>query len=87
MWSNRFQKNIWLTHHAKYAMEKRDIPEAVVYDLIETGEIKRKDNLNIWIFKHYPERSDNLLCVAAVISQAVIVKTVMTDWKEREIPL
>jgi Domain of unknown function (DUF4258) len=87
MWSDRFQKNIWLTHHAKYAMEKRDIPEAVVYDLIETGEIKRKDNLNVWIFKHYPEHSDNLLCVAAVISQAVIVKTVMTDWKEREIPL
>ena len=79
---NRFQKNIWLTHHAKYAMEKRDIPEAVVCDLIETGEIKRKDNLNVWIFKHYPEHSDNPLCVAAVISQAV-----MTDWKEREIPL
>lgn len=47
MWSDRFQKNIWLTYHAKYAMEKRDIPEAVVYDLIETGEIKRKDNLNV----------------------------------------
>jgi hypothetical protein len=31
-------------------MEKRDIPEAVVYDLIETGEIKRKDNLNVWDF-------------------------------------
>jgi hypothetical protein len=46
MWSDRFQKNIWLTHHAKCAMEKRDIPEAVVYDLIETGEIKRKDNLS-----------------------------------------
>ena len=54
---------------------------------LETGEIKRKDNLNIWIFKHYPEHSDNLLCVAAVTSQAVIVKTVMTDWKEREIPV
>jgi hypothetical protein len=47
MWSDRFQKNIWLTHHAKYAMEKRDIPEAIVYDLIETGEIKRKGNLNV----------------------------------------
>jgi uncharacterized protein YuzE len=45
MWSNRFQKNIWLTHHAKYAMEKRDIPEAVVCDLIETGEIKHGDSL------------------------------------------
>ena len=50
-------------------MEKRDIPEAVVCDLIETGEIKRKDNLNVWIFKHYPERSDNLLCVEAVIAK------------------
>jgi hypothetical protein len=81
MWSERFKKNVWLTDHARQAMTKREISESLVYDLVETGSIKHKDDLNAWIFKHYPERNDNLLCIAALIGQAVIVKTVMTDWR------
>lgn len=81
MWSERFKKNVWLTDDARQAMTKREISESLVYDLVETGRIKHKDNLNAWIFKHYPERNDNLLCIAALIEQAIIVKTVMTDWR------
>ena len=81
MWSERFKKNVWLTDHARQAMTKREISENLVYDLVETGYIKHKDDLNAWIFKHYPERNDNLLCIATLIGQAVIVKTVMTDWR------
>jgi hypothetical protein len=84
MWSQRFQKNVWLTRHAKAAMAKRDITEDLVYDVIETGAVKTKDATNVWIFKSYPERGDNMLCVAAIIEQSVIVKTVMTDWQPRE---
>ena len=46
-------------------------------DLIETGELKFKDDKHAWIAKFYAERDDNLICVAVVIDQAVIVKTVM----------
>jgi hypothetical protein len=45
-----------------------------------------KDDLHLWIYKHIPQRDDNLLCVAAVDAQAIIVKTVMTDWKIKELP-
>ncbi|MFO1429692.1 MAG: DUF4258 domain-containing protein [Candidatus Competibacteraceae bacterium] len=81
MWSERFNKNVWLTDHARQAMTKREIAESLVYDMVETDNIEHKDDLNAWIFKHYPERNDNLLCIATLIEQAVIVKTVMTDWR------
>lgn len=31
-------------------------------DLIETGEIKYKDEFRIWILKTYEDRNDNLIC-------------------------
>lgn len=34
-----------------------------------------------WLYKAYAGRHDNLLCVAAVIEQAVVVKTVMHRWE------
>jgi hypothetical protein len=34
-----------------------------------------------WIDKHYPERQDNLLCVAAVVDDVLVVKTVMHRWE------
>lgn len=46
-------------------------------DLIETGEIKYKDEFRIWIFKTYEDRNDNLICTAAALESALVVKTVM----------
>lgn len=38
----------------------------------------------MWIFKHYVDREDNLICVAAAEEDALVVKTVMTHWREIE---
>jgi len=80
MYSQRFQKNIRLTHHVKARMDKRDISLEQLLDLIETGDIKSKSETDLWIYKGYTECSDNLVCTAVVVGQAVIVKTVMVDW-------
>ena len=45
--------------------------------MIETGEVRYKDEKRIWIAKHYGDRADNLLCVAAVLETALVIKTVM----------
>lgn len=49
----------------------------MLLDLIETGDVREKDATHLWIAKQYPERSDNLLCAAAVLEATVVVKTVM----------
>lgn len=80
MFSQRFQKNIRLTHHVRARMEKRDISLELLLDLIETGGIRYKSESDLWIHRQYPERADNMVCTAVVVGQAVIVKTVMVDW-------
>lgn len=80
MFSQRFQKNIRLTHHVKARMDKRDISLGQLLDLIETGDIRNRSETDLWIYKGYTERSDNLVCTAVVVGQVVIVKTVMVDW-------
>ena len=58
-------------------MLERDISNELLDDLIETGQLTYKDDKHAWIAKHFQHRTDNLLCAAIVIDQAVIVKTVM----------
>lgn len=67
-------------------MAKRSISEEMLIDLIETGRMLYKSDADAWIFKQYPERSDNLICAAVVLAQAVIVKTVMVNWKLEDSP-
>jgi hypothetical protein len=38
--SQRFGKNVWITHHARTSMEKRQIDDATLERVIEEGEIK-----------------------------------------------
>jgi len=85
MFSHRFERNIRLTHHVHDRMAKRDVSEAMLLDPIETGEVRHKSETEIWIFKRYPERQDTLVCAAVSLTQAVVVKTVMVDWKLVEI--
>ncbi|MFM9913471.1 MAG: DUF4258 domain-containing protein [Methylophilaceae bacterium] len=77
MFSQRFSLGIRLTHHAIARMGERQLTEAVLLDLIESGELRYKDTSHLWIFKAYPERNDNLICVAVVLEKMLVVKTVM----------
>lgn len=58
-------------------MSERGIDDALLLDLIETGAARHKDEAHLWLYKHYDGREDNLLCIAAVIKDALVVKTVM----------
>ena len=77
MFSERFGKSVVITAHARERMAARGISEALLHDLIETGEVRRKDETRIWIARQYPDRGDNLLCAAAVLETALVIKTVM----------
>ena len=39
-----------------------------------------KDQVHCWLWKAVPGRDDNLLCVAALVADAVVVKTVMNHF-------
>ncbi len=77
MFSERFGKSIMITDHARGRMAARAISEALLREIIETGEVRYKDETRIWIAKHYRDRADNLLCVAAVLATALVIKTAM----------
>jgi hypothetical protein len=36
---------------------------------------------HFWLYKHVAGREDNLLCVAVVIDNVLVIKTVMHHWK------
>ena len=76
MYSQLFQRNIAITHHARKRMNERAI-DALLLDLIETGTLKFGESGHLWIYKSYPNRMDNNLCIAGLLGQALIVKTVM----------
>lgn len=77
MLSVRFSRPVVITKHAQSRMVERNISEAMLLELIETGTEKYKDPMHLWIYKSFAGRSDNLLCVAVVLENEVIVKTVM----------
>lgn len=81
MRSNRFGLPVVLTEHARLRMEERDINAALILEIIETGTLKEAGGPHYWLFKHFPNRADNLLCVAAVIDNVVVVKTIMHHWE------
>ena len=81
MQSVRFGLPIVLTEHAKQRMTQRNISTDLVLEIIDTGTLKDAGNSHYWLYKHLPDRADNLLCVAAVIENAVVVKTIMHHWE------
>ena len=82
--SLRFGLPIQITRHAKDRMAERGISNDLLLDLIETGTAKHKDETRLWLFKHYPERSDNLLCAAVVLENYIVIKTVMHHFQLEE---
>ena len=77
MFSNRFQRPIVISSHAKIRMAEREISEAMLLEVIDSGDTRYKDATHLWAFKEFPERHDNLLCAVLVLEDRVVVKTVM----------
>lgn len=82
MLSERFGKPVRLTDHAIKRMRERGIEMNILLDILDTGTIKFRDETHFWAFKAYPERSDNMLCAAAIEGEVIIVKTVMHHFSE-----
>jgi len=82
--SKRFGKNVWVTNHARESMQRRNIDVATLERVIEEGEIKRRDEVNLWVFTQIQERADNLICAAVVEQAAVVIKTVMVNWEPED---
>lgn len=83
MHSTRFGLPVVLTEHARLRMAERNISDALVLEIIDTGTLKNAGNAHYWLYKHLVERTDNLLCVAAVVDNVVVVKTIMHHWESR----
>ena len=81
MHSTRFGLPVVLTEHARLRMAERSMDTALVLEIIDTGIFKDAGNGHCWLYKHFDDRADNLLCVAAVIENALVVKTIMHHWE------
>ena len=81
MRSTRFEMQVVLTEHAKARMVERDLSPAFILDIIDNGLQKNAGGSHYWLYKHFPDRQDNFLCVAAVIENVLVVKTVMHHWE------
>jgi hypothetical protein len=81
MHSVRFNMPVVLTEHAKLRMSERQIDAVLILEIIDTGILKDAGNSHYWLYKNINERADNLLCVAAVIENAVVIKTIMHHWE------
>jgi hypothetical protein len=77
MFSERFARPIVTTDHARGHITTRAISDALLRDIIDTGEVRYKDETRVWIAKRYGDRADNLLCVAAALETALVIRTVM----------
>jgi len=82
--SERFSKQVHLTHHAVRRMAQRGLSLPEVAALIEMGTVTQRDSEHWWIYRQVPGRSDNLVCAAVISRQAVIIKTIMTHWEAHE---
>lgn len=81
MFSNRFKKPIILTLHAVQRMRERGVDSGLVNRIIDEGELRFSDARRLWAWMHVTGRDDNLICLAAVLEDAVVVKTVMHHWE------
>lgn len=82
--SLRFQRPVILTDHARLRAAQRDIPATLLADLVENGSAGYKDATRLWLYREYPERADNLLCIAVSLEKNLVIKTVMHHWSPEE---
>ena len=62
-------------------MQSRKVGADVVLKIIDTGYLRYSDPVRLWAWLELPDRQDNLLCLALVLEDAVVVKTVMHHWE------
>lgn len=77
MFCQRFGLDVHMTRHARERMSQRDITEALLGELLETGQVRYKDDIRLWIARAVERHDDNLVCAAVVLEDKLIVKTVM----------
>jgi hypothetical protein len=46
-------------------------------DLVENGTARYKDSQRLWPYWNYPDRTDNLVCVAVALESSLVIKSVM----------
>lgn len=80
-WSERFQRHVWLTHHALIRALERNISPDLILEIVETGTLVEREGGHCWIWKSIEAGHDNLLCLAALLGNALIVKTVMNHFE------
>ena len=81
MHSTRFDLPAVQTEHARLCMAEWEIDDGRVLEIIDTGTLKDAGGSHYWLYKHLPDRADNLRRVAAVVDNAVVVKTIMHHWE------
>lgn len=81
MFSQRFQLPVIITRHAAERMSARNVAQELILKIVDTGFIRYSDATRLWAWLEVPERDDNLLCLALVLEDAVVVKTVMHRWE------
>ena len=80
--SKRFDGlEIVLTTHARQRAHERGISLELIQDIVDTGTQQEAGPGHFWFYKHFPARQDNLLCVAAVMDNVLVIKTVMHHWR------
>lgn len=81
MFCQRFAREVYFTRHARERMLQRKISEEEISYLLENGKMRYKDDVRLWIAMPFPEREDNLLCVAVALEEKMIIKTVMHNFQ------
>lgn len=82
MFIGRFGMPAKLTKHARERMIDRDVSMREICTVLESGDIRLKDEVRFWAAHEFSERDDNLICVAAVFEPpSIIVKTVMHQFR------
>lgn len=79
--SQRLGLNIVMTAHAQSRAAERGISLTMIQAIVDTGEMLEAKPGHLWFFKSFTDRTDNLLCVAAVVENVLVVKTVLHHWR------
>ena len=77
------RRKLVLTEHAQSRIISRDLTLDIVIDVIQTGKVKPKTDENrLWVYKSFPARSDNSICLSIVIEEPnLIVVTALVNWR------
>ena len=84
MFSRRFKRPVIITRHASDRMIARKVTAELVLQIVDTGFVRYSDPIRLWAWLEVPERDDNLLCLALVLEDVIVVKTVMHHWEVME---